>query len=529
MISLIDEVQLTETGLLPSLIQDYLNGSEKLKHLYGYKPQLNSFSKVLLDKSAQPINRALLVDVLKQQYASLPVSNEVVQNINLLADAKTFTVTAAHQPCLFMGPLYNFYKISGAINLAQQLKGEYPDYNFVPVFWMGSEDHDIDELNHVSVEGKEVKWEGGSGAVGRLDSSIIESALSALKAHTGENAVTAILESGLRDYHNLGKLTQYLVNELFKQHGLVVIDQDDKRLKEAFIPFIKDDVLNNRASSILRDTVDYLDSNYKAQAKPRDINFFYLGEGYRERIVFDAQENVYRVNNKAITFTRPQMESEMDSNPERFSPNVIYRPVYQEVILPNLCFIGGSGELSYWLELKPLFDYYKVNFPVLMPRNSAAIISSGVRTKMQKADLSASALFQKPENFIADRIKQQMDGQLSLEQEKRKVEQLFDEIATKAEAVDTTLKQSAFGEKQKALNALEALEGKMLKAEKRKQETFSNQVYAVHEALFPKQSLQERIESFVPFYDEHFINALVNTLNPLEFKFRFFQLEKPAN
>ncbi len=528
MISLVDEIGLTETGLLPPLVADYLTGNEKTKPLYKYQPQLKTFADVIKDKAKDVINRAMLVEVLEEQYANIPASELVKQNIKLLAEGNTFTVTAAHQPCLFMGPLYNVYKISCAVSLCIELKKEYPAYNFVPVFWMGSEDHDMEELNHVAVDGNTLAWQGGSGAVGRLDAALIAPVVESLKALTGETEVVGMLQAGLRDYNSFGKLTQYFVNELFKAHGLVVIDQDDKRLKECFAAVIKDEVFNKRATTVLKETVDYLEHNYKAQAKPRDINFFYLGNGFRERIVTD-EAGGFKVNNQNIAFTHEELEREIGQHTERFSPNVIYRPLFQEMVLPNLCFIGGSGELSYWLELKPLFDYHKVNFPVLMPRNSAAIINSSIQSKMQKAGLTAISLFQNPEHFIAAKIKAQSDGALSLAAEKKELETLYEKISEKAEAVDATLKQSAMGEKQKALNALEALENKMLKAEKRKQETFSNQVYAVNEALFPKQSLQERVESFIPYYETGFIDSLVKTLNPLNFKFRFFLFERATN
>ncbi len=528
MISLVDEIRLTETGLLPPLVADYIAGNEKTKLLYKYQPQLKSFADAIKDKEKDAINRALLVEVLEEQYVNIPASESVKQNIKLLGEANTFTVTAAHQPCLFMGPLYNVYKISCAVSLSIELKKEYPAYNFVPVFWMGSEDHDMEELNHVAVDGNTLAWQGGSGAVGRLDTALIAPVVESLKAQIGETEIIQILQAGLRDYNSFGKLTQYFVNELFKAHGLVVIDQDDKKLKQCFIAVIKDEIFNKRAASVLKETIDYLDANYKAQAKPRDINFFYLGDGFRERIIAD-EAGGFKINNQNISFTRDELEKEVEQSPERFSPNVIYRPLFQEMVLPNLCFIGGSGELSYWLELKPLFDYHKVNFPVLMPRNSAAILSSGIQSKMQKAGLTAGSLFQNPEHFIAAKIKAQSDGALSLAEQKKELEALYDKLTEKAEAVDATLKQSAMGEKQKALNALDALEGKMLKAEKRKQETFSNQVYAVNEALFPKQSLQERVESFIPYYDTGFIDSLVKTLNPLDFKFRFFLFERPAN
>lgn len=521
---LLSSVPLLQTGILPALVQDYLSGNENLRHLYNYTPDILSFKKAIEDKAKDKTNRSLLVEVLKAQYANIPASPYTQSNIAALLEESTFTVTAAHQPCLFMGPLYNIYKISGAINLTQQLKRQYPAYNFVPVFWMGSEDHDMEELNNTSINGKKVEWAAQvSGAVGRIPSEVIRSTIDSLKEAGASFELLQVLEIGIEQYQTFGKLTQYFINELFKEFGLVVIDQDDKHLKALYADVITDEVFNSRATSVLQDNLKFLEENYKAQAQPREINFFHLGEGYRERII-KKESGEFAVNNKDIEFTAEELKTQIKEHPENFSPNVIFRPLYQEMILPNLAFVGGSGELSYWLELKPLFDYYKVNFPVLIMRNSAAIANTSVLNKLQKLQMNATDFFGDVEELIKDYVKRNATADTSLEAEKTAMEKLYEAVVSKAENVDPTLKQSAAGELQKALNALTNLEGKMLKAEKRSQETAVNQLRSVHAALFPDGSLQERKESFVPYYSPEFIRAMVETLSPLDGQFKMFAL-----
>jgi bacillithiol biosynthesis cysteine-adding enzyme BshC len=504
-------------------MRDYLIGKGELTHLYQYKPHISSFAQAIADKLNGNINRRILTEILQLQYAEIPSSELVKSNIASLADENTFTVTAAHQPCLFHGPLYNIYKIAATIRLAQQLKQAYPQYNFVPVFWLGSEDHDIEELNHTYINGNKIQFEGGKGAIGRLPASVVQQPLAELKKFVGENPLVTVLEEGIKKFASFGRLTQYFVNELFGNFGLVVIDQDNKRLKKLFAQVIADEVFNSRAVQVLQENLHFLDKRYKVQAQPREINFFYLGEGFRERIIYQKELDRYAINNTNISFTIEQLQQEIINHPENFSPNVIYRPLFQEMVLPNLAFVGGGGELSYWLELKPLFDYYHVNYPVLLLRNSAVVINASVERKLQKLNLSVRDFFCDTEQLITNYVKQHTGVEHSLADEKKAMETLYTQVAKKAEGIDTTLKQSAETEKLKALTGLSHLEAKILKAEKRKQEVAVNQIRVLKETLFPQNNLQERVQNFISYYSSSFISDVVAAMSPFENLFVVFK------
>lgn len=518
-----ESLKIADIGFLPPLVKDYLGKDEKTKRLHSHYPDLGSFKQAIADKQTNAINREALVAALRKQYEKLLPSDFVTEHIAALLSPNTFTITAAHQPVLFTGPLFNIYKISSAINLAKQLKGEYPEFNFVPVFWMGSEDHDMDELNNTTVSGKRYEWSAGtSGAVGRLNTSVLQQALEEVKVAVGENEAVKIIEEAAAKCDTIAQFTQYVINEVFKAHGLVVINQDDAALKALFKSVIADEVFNNRATKILAENIAYIEQHYKVQAKPRDINFFHLGEQYRERVIWDENKASYVVNNQPISFTKEELQQEIDTHPENFSPNVFFRPLYQEMVLPNIAFVGGAGELSYWLELKPLFEHYQVSFPVLVMRSMAAIVAPSAITKLQKLDMQLQQFFKDADLLVNEYIKQQAGSATSLAEQRALVENMYEAISQKAEAVDSTLVQSVAAEKQKALTVLDNLEGKMLKAEKRKQETSVNQIRAVHGSLFPNGSLQERVENFIPFYSPMFIEQCIETLDPLQQQFYIF-------
>jgi bacillithiol biosynthesis cysteine-adding enzyme BshC len=484
---------------------------------------LSSFQQIIADKSKSSIDRKTLVNVLQEQYNHLNASQAVSDNIQSLLAENTFTVTAAHQPCLLMGPLYNIYKIAATVNLSIQLKEKYPSYHFVPVFWLGSEDHDVEELAHAFVNGKRIDWkEAGTGACGRWNIATMKAAVEELKALVPGSQVVDLIDEGLERYVTFGQFTAWFVSELFKEYGLVVMDGDNPQLKKLFAPVIHEEVFQQRAGGVLQPTLDFLEANYKAQARPREINFFYLHGNQRERILFDKEEQLFRINNTSVSFSVSEMEKEIAEHPENFSPNVIYRPLYQEKVLPNLAFIGGAGELSYWLQLKPLFDYYKVNYPAVLMRNSAVILNTSTQNKLLKVGLKATDFFTDIEELIKEFVKKNSTADTSLIAEKQQLEVLFDAIADKTALVDATLKQSTATEKQKALNALATLEAKMLKAEKRHQETAVNQLRNIHAYLFPENSLQERVENFIPFYTPAFVSEMVQALNPFDGGFKVF-------
>lgn len=520
MLSIVHELALTDTGLLPSLVRDYLQGHPNLNRLTAYPYSFDSFEKAIANKQTESIDRNLLYDVLKDQYTTLSPSSAISENIALLKSETTFTVTAAHQPCLFLGPLYNIYKIAAAINTTIQLKNKYPAYHFVPVFWLGSEDHDVEELNHAFVSGVKVEWkECGTGAAGQWKTDTLKVAIDELKKVSTHSAIISVLEEGLKKHRTFGSFMQYFVHELFKDYGLVVLDQDDARLKKRFAAVITDEVLNSRATQVLAPTLHYLDTHYKVQAKPREINFFYLGDGYRERIIRNETTQRFEVNNKDISFSQAEILEEIQQHPERFSPNVILRPLYQEMILPNLAFTGGAGELGYWLQLKPVFDFYQVNFPLLAHRPSMAIVPASLQKKIEKLGLTYSDFFNDTDTIIHQYMQQQLSEEQSLKEEQEKLATLFESVLQKAEKADSTLKAAAQAEKQKAITALQNLENKMLKAEKRKQETAINQIKGVKEILYPGQVLQERRENFIPHYNNDFTSTLVQYADPFKKQF----------
>ena len=380
---------------------------------------------------------------------------------------------------------------------------------------MASEDHDYKEISHFNLFGKQYTWETDQqGAVGRFDPKSIKTLIDKLPEKP-DLFIQAYL-----GHDTLADATRYYVNKLYGSQGLVVLDADYPALKEKFKNIMKDDLLHHTAGDLVKNTTDKLISlGYKPQAFPRDINLFYLNNNLRERIV--KEDGKYIVKNTSISFTENEILSLLDKHPEKFSPNVILRPVCQEQILPNLAYIGGPAEVSYWLQLKPVFEHYKIAFPILVPRNFAMILNKTVIKRIKKLEIKPEEFFLNKKSLKNIYLKQHGSGSLEIPKEKQMIIDAFGEIKTKAGIIDQSLKGFAGAEMSKVLKSLDNIEKRMQKAEEKKQETGLKQLEQLEERLFPDSNLQERTDNFLSFWlnDLSFLSKLQQALEPLDFHF----------
>jgi bacillithiol biosynthesis cysteine-adding enzyme BshC len=502
------------TASFPKIILHYIGQKKELEPYYSFPPSLNGIQQAVQKKQDQKPDRNLLVEVLLQQYNDIDKTDAVIKNISALQSSGTFTVCTAHQPNLFTGPLYFIYKILHAIKLANYLKEQLPSFHFVPVFYMGSEDADFEELNHFTVEGKKYEWATDQkGAVGRMliDKKIIdlidELALQIGVEPHGIEFINLLRES-YQDGVTIQSATFKMINRLFGNYGLIVLIADDARLKKIMTPVFQDDLFKEEPSSLVEGTCKRLREHYTVQAYPRNINLFYLKNDIRERIIKTG--NSFAVYNTDVRFTQQELKLELDNYPERFSPNVILRGLFQEMILPNVAFIGGGGELAYWFQLKDLFTHYAVPFPVMILRNSFLIIESQAKHLIDKLGISTEQIFTSPLEILNTIIekegkKPQLNGEL---------DQLFfvyEELKKTVSTVDTSLVKHIEALKVRSGNQLKEVEKKMLRTERKKHEAEKRQIAKLRQQLFPKNVLQERVENLSSFYARQghdFINEL---------------------
>lgn len=525
----VEKIDYNQVSLLAGRDLAYINEMPTLREFYKYPVQIESFQQIIENKKTDTVDRKLLFEVIQSQHEGLPSSPVLDENINKLLSENTFTVVTAHQPSLFTGPLYYIFKIISTLNLARRLNEFYPQYHFVPVFISSGEDHDFAEVNHLNIFNRNLAWESGeSGPVGWMKTSSLLPLLETLKEILGDSdqarKMYELIYRNYTTYSRYDQATFAFVHELFKADGLIILNTNDARLKHQFKPVIREEILQQPSHKLVNQTILKLEAaGFPSQATPREINFFYLGEQLRERIV--EENGVFKVLNTDLTFTKAEMEAEIENHPERFSPNVIMRPLYQEKILPNLAYIGGGGELAYWLERKDQFQYFGLNFPMLIRRNSALWIDAASAKRMEKLGLSVCDIFEDTEDLIKSYLRKNAEAEFHLTPEKEALEAVFKRSAEKSEAVDPTLVKTVWAEHAKALKSLEQLEVRLVRAEKQKHETAIQQIRNLKEKLFPGNGLQERFDNFLPFYLKHgeeFFTVLKEHLDPLEKKFTVF-------
>ncbi|AWI25928.1 bacillithiol biosynthesis cysteine-adding enzyme BshC [Flavobacterium pallidum] len=518
-----DCITYQDSGYFTPLIVDYLNQKPEVQQFYSRFPLLENFAGQIAEKQQRYAheNRAVLVEELGKQYAGVKISELTRENISLLAQNNTFTVTTGHQLNLFTGPLYFLYKIISAINLAKELGAKYPENHFVPVYWMATEDHDFEEINYFNFRGKKFRWNRESaGAVGRLSTEGLDDVLDifAMELGPGNHAqkLKDLFKEAYLSHTNLADATRFLANELFGEYGIVIIDADAAALKKTFIPYIKSELEQQVSFGKVSETIAKF-GDYTVQVNPREINLFYLDDALRERFIFENGK--YFVNNTALSFTKAEIFDLAEKHPEKFSPNVITRPLYQEVLLPNLCYIGGGGEIAYWLELKSFFEAVNVTFPVLLIRNSVLLSTEKQARKADRLQLGWRDLFMKQNALANKKIRQLSEFPIDLSEQKKLLSEQFQKLHNIALQTDKSFIGAVKAQEVKQTKGLENLEKRLLKAQKRKHADELERITDLQNALFPFSGLQERTTNFSEFYAEYgndLIKALVSRLKPFD-------------
>lgn len=523
-------LQYSDTGFFSKIITDYLAHKKEINPFYEHSTNLEGIKAAVEARKKYGNNRDILVSELEKQYTLLNTSDAVKQNIKSLADNNTFTITTAHQPVIFTGTLYFIYKILHVIKLAAWCKEQLPQYNFVPVFYMGSEDADLDELGSIWLNNEKIMWDTPqTGAVGRMNTGGLEKIITRIEGELSVQPFGKELVQLLKDCYldspDIQTATFKLIDALFAKYGLIVLISDKPGFKKLMLPVFEDDLFNQVSSGIATQTIGQLSAHYKVQANPRAINLFYLKDDIRERIEQDGDK--WNVVGKDIHFTKEQLLKELQEHPERFSPNVILRGLFQETILPNIVFVGGGGELAYWLELKNIFKHYKVPYPMLVLRNSFLIVEKRWKKKIVALGFCVNDFF-KPEQELLTRLAtHNKTGALKLEDELEALKKFYGQLKIKAGDIDKTLEQHIEALRAKATRPIYELEKKMLRAEKRKYKDQLRQIHAIKEVLFPMNSLQERTENFMPYYAKwgsKFIDMLY--ANSLTLEQEFFMLDE---
>lgn len=490
---------------IPTLIKDYLD-----QKIFGFEDDLFSdqnFAKKFEAKKQRftDAQREILANTLKFQTKGLNLSDNQQLNLQKLSLNNTFTVTTGHQLNLFTGPLFFVYKILQTIKTADYLNQKFPEQNTVPIFWMASEDHDFAEINHFRTTENyfEIRSNAG-GPVGEIeieDDHFISEFESEFKDSVFGTELFLMMQRAYKKGHTLAQATRILVHELFAEYGLLILDGNDVRLKEQMKEIFKGEILTRALFESTKPAVQELETRYgNVQVNPREINLFYLNNT-RNRIEADGDN--FRIVDTEITFTKVELLQELENHPEKFSPNALLRPVYQETVLPNVAYVGGNAEIMYWLELKDYFTALELPFPILIPRNSIVQIQEKTLGKIDRLGLEIDDFYKNFANVTRDLLLSDNEILKYLDISESQLQKHFNELGSISALTDKSFQNLVDAEKTRQLKSFVRMRKRLLRAEKIKQNEKLQQLNDLFMAVHPGGVWQERVLNFSVFFADY--------------------------
>jgi bacillithiol biosynthesis cysteine-adding enzyme BshC len=503
------------TGLFTDQQNQLAYNQEQVLPFIGQPFSLENYTKQIVQKEGNysKENRTRLVQVLNVIYAQTTTSDLQQKNLRLLENTSTFTITTGHQLSIFTGPIYFIYKILHVIRSTEELNRLYPENHFVPVFWMASEDHDFEEIQSVEVFNSQMKWSSDQkGPVGRfkLDGlDALKEEIAGFFENQPESEIQAIFDA--YDGANLGEATFNLVNKLFADYGLIVVDGDQSELKKAMIPLVEKEIKEQFSFHAVQKTNEKIQKEgLKLQVNAREINLFYIEDQIRERIL--QLEDGFFIEGKG-KFSLDELTQLLHTKPACFSPNVILRPVYQELILPNLCYVGGVGEISYWLQLKGVFDALELTFPMIQVRSSLLWIDTVTSKRIEKAEMVLEDLFKDSSDAKKQYLAENASHEIDFEKMDGHFEELRITFLDKIEAIDPNLDKYARAETVKMQKQLDAIKDKLTRSVKQRHDAGLKAIDQIFDKLYPNGGMQERTLNLISMCADGKVKAKINQLH----------------
>lgn len=478
-------------------------------------------------------DREKLVGILERQYSGFDLSEKTRGNLELLKSRKTLAVVTGQQLGIFGGPLYTFYKIITAIKLSNYLSERYDEYKFVPVFWLEGDDHDFNEIRYINLVnndnefqkfayGEEVEEDTDKGSVGylKLDDSI-NNFFDEVNGNIRNTEFTGELLDKLKSFYSPGRSLKDSFREmvfwLFDKYGLLIFDPQDKEIKDLLRPVFRKEIKDFRKHTEKLVSVSAeLEDVYHAQVKVRPVNLFYSTDG--GRFLIDPVENEFRLRKKRKKFTFEEINNLIDTDSDKFSANVLLRPICQDYILPTAFYVGGPSEIAYFAQVMPLYEFYNIQAPLIYPRCSATIVEKNIASVIDKYNIEVRQIFWETEALIENVISKMSNVTIDdiFSDATEKINMSLDNLKEKLFEFDKTISDASTKYRQKILNYMEELKGKAIESQKRKHETTTRQVEKLSTTLFPNASLQERELNFVYFANKYGTDFLQKIFDELE-------------
>jgi len=529
-----------------NLFLDYLYEHENVGNFYRYDfRNKENYLKIFKSISEKPREAAAYISsILIEQYSSVDSSELTKKNIKLLSDSKTMAIVTGQQLGIIGGPLYTFYKIITAIKLSRYLSERYDDYNFVPVFWLEGDDHDFNEVRSIKLPdesnkmqtisyGEAIDEEDVRQSVGLLqfDDSIIEF-INNLSKHLRETEFTKDIIDQIHTFYQPGKTFKdsffELVHSLFDHYGLVILNPLDDRVKQLLKPVFKKEIIDFREHTEKLVYVSAtLEEIYHAQVKVKPVNLFLRVEDGRYSI--EPTDDGFKLKRKRKSFTQDELLDILENEPQRFSPNVLLRPICQDYLLPTSFYVGGPSEVSYFAQILPLYEFYNLTPPVIYPRSSATLVEKNIGSILDKHSIEVADIFIDTENVKRKILNTISENSIDdvFNNITNQIELSFDQLKEKLFDLDKTVADSSNRYRDKIINSINELKSKAEKAHQKKHEVTLRQIDRAAGNLFPNNNLQEREFNFTYFvnkYSNEFIKIIFDKLQINKFEHQIIEM-----
>lgn len=511
-------VDYQELSSYKALFLDYLQRYERLAAFFAADPRdEKAWAERAARVAEKPRDLARLAGILRQQNKALGADEKALGTIDLLAKGALAVVTG-QQVGLLGGPLYTLYKALTAVELARRATAAV-GRPVVALFWMDADDHDFDEVRKVRFLDREHAIQELSYdpertlpdapvARHRLEPAI-EGVLSRMAEVLPESEFKAevlrFLGECYRPGQTLPEAFGRLLLHLTRGLGLAMVNPADPELKALAVPLFEREARERSESGrrVHETTEKLLALGYHAQASwsPEQLNLFHAAPG-RFHIV--SGDGNFRVSSDGRPVSTEDLAQLIRSEPERFSPNVFLRPLYQDTLLPTLAYVTGPNELAYFAQLASVYQHFDVPMPLVVPRASFTVIEKPQARFLQRYRVKLAELRANDESTLNRILKEQAPPELDnlekdFERARACLQEITQALARDLAAVDPTLVASVGSIQGKVLHLLQELESKSLRAIKRKDETLRRQFLSTRTAVFPNFQLQERELSSVHF------------------------------
>ena len=500
----IDKINLKDTALFSHLICDLLSENKNIEEFIYAFPSINNIEKNL-HKNINLPNRKVLSDVLFRQYNNTVFpsldNSLILNNIKSLNDSKTHLVTTGHQLNIFASPLFLIYKITSIIAISIKLNKIFNQYSFIPCFWMATEDHDFEEINKIQWNETQYIWnEETNDMVGNLTSSKLLSILEDMKVDMCKTKygqeLFDLYQHAYSKNLNYANATRALLTSLFREYGVLIIDGNDKDLKKIMVSDFQQEIKNGFVCDMITSTNNILSKKYHCEINPLSANIFYIKNNIRDKII--SQGNKYYSSKHDTCWTKDELLNEVESNPDYFSPNVFLRTLYQERLLSSIIYLGGPSEISYWIQLKNMFSFRQVPYPIVSLRSFFLIISKEVLAYQANLNVNNKDLFLPKHEIIRKIFKDKSDVKLDLLSSE--LDQLLLSFKVHLQDVEHLPDSILDVFNTKVFKELSKLESKVMKLEKNNKPEVIHDFTEMYKGVFSNGIIQEKSKSFIPYY-----------------------------